>query len=81
VLWIAVQDFVDAPFAATGEAMAVVTDNFEPPYYQWWDAQEVQRDGKTEKYVYEGWTVSVDAIRERVSSSGPYDGVLGFSQV
>jgi hypothetical protein len=61
--------------------VAEVSSNFEPPYYQWWDAKEIQREGKTEQYVYEGWNVSVEAIKARISSSGPYDGVLGFSQV
>lgn len=74
------QDFIDAPFPASGEAQADVTQHFDPPFFQWWDAQDVQKDGKTLK-VYEGWHESVDAIKARILSSGPYDGVLGFSQV
>lgn len=74
------QDYMDAPFPASGAAQQEVTEHFQPPFFQWWDAKDTQRDGKTLK-VYEGWKVSVEAIRERISSSGPYDGVLGFSQV
>ena len=74
------QEFLDAPFTATGKAQAAVTDNFEPPFYQWWDAQETETEEGTLR-VYEGWKDSVDAVKSKISSSGPYDGVLGFSQV
>lgn len=75
-----VQEFMDAPHVATGEAQPEVAAFFDPPYFQWWNAQTVTRHGK-QLSCYQGWEVSLDAIKNRMMQSGPFDGVLGFSQV
>lgn len=71
---------MDAPHAATGEAQPEVAAMFEPPYFQWWNAQTITRDGK-EVSCYEGWEASIEAVKNRMRQDGPFDGVLGFSQV
>ena len=67
--------FMDAPHLATGEIPADVASFFEPPYREWWNANEV--DGRIE---YVGLDESLAAIDDFAAQHGPFDGVLGFSQ-
>mmetsp|Transcript_21755 Transcript_21755/g.30261 ORF Transcript_21755/g.30261 Transcript_21755/m.30261 type:complete len:260 (+) Transcript_21755:173-952(+) len=70
-------EFVNAPHKCTEEEEqripALLRKIFEGPYYEWWNALEGGA-------VYAGWEESVELVRQTLIHSGPFDGVLGFSQ-
>ena len=47
-----------------------------PPYYEWWNSNQ-DADGA---YQYAGVEETIRHIDEHIAATGPYDGVLGFSQ-
>ena len=71
------QEFLDAPHAAKGPAEESIQRNFEPPYFEWWSAEREPDGSKT----YVGWDKSLSLVERHMQSAGPFDGLLGFSQV
>ncbi|KAI8566384.1 hypothetical protein RHMOL_Rhmol02G0036500 [Rhododendron molle] len=65
-------DFIDAPFPALGKSE--VEDLFDPPYYEWFQYNE----DYTEYYNFEE---TIAYIEDYMIKHGPFDGILGFSQV
>lgn len=54
---------------------AEATETEQPEAYGWW-----RRKGDSEPYTYEGMERGLATIAETISSEGPFDGVIGFSQ-
>jgi len=61
-------DFVDAPFDCN--AAPELTGIYPGPYHCFFD-----------KYSEENMSQAVDFVREVVDEDGPYDCIMGFSQV
>nr|GEW35277.1 hypothetical protein [Tanacetum cinerariifolium] len=64
--------FMDGPYPAQGKA--AVEGIFEPPFYEWFQADEEYK----EFYNFEECLAKVE---EFMLNHGPFDGVLGFSQL
>ncbi|OIS95945.1 PREDICTED: esterase AGAP003155-like isoform X1 [Nicotiana attenuata] len=64
--------FLDAPFPAQGKS--ALEGFFDPPYFEWFQSNK----DFTEYYNFEE---CLEYIEDFMSKHGPFDGVLGFSQV
>ncbi len=71
------QTYIDAPNPASGPIPDDVTPFFQPPFYEWWNASR----GEDGRWSYEGWEASVAHVGDVMKLHGPFDGVMGFSQV
>jgi Serine hydrolase (FSH1) len=71
---------MDAPHAAKGDVQADVAAFFDPPYFEWWNAEGTTKEGQ-KVTTYSGWEASLEAIKKHMTTLGPFSGVLGFSQV
>ncbi|KAB1214528.1 hypothetical protein CJ030_MR5G013429 [Morella rubra] len=63
-------DFLDAPFPAGGKSD--VEGIYDPPYYEWWQANE-------DFTVYKNFDECLEYVEDYMIKHGPFDGVLGFS--
>ncbi|GAX81281.1 hypothetical protein CEUSTIGMA_g8713.t1 [Chlamydomonas eustigma] len=60
----------------------LIQDYFDGPFYEWWDANQVQKKEAPEEkhWVYNGMDKSVNYLEQYMKNHGPFDGLLGFSQ-
>ncbi|ETV91301.1 hypothetical protein H310_14123 [Aphanomyces invadans] len=68
-----------APFAASGPAHTTVSDNFDGPFFEWWDYIE-HPAGAPKRHEYVGWKASLEFAMDRIDRDGPFDALVGFSQ-
>nr|GMC48252.1 rhodanese-like domain-containing protein 6 [Ipomoea batatas] len=64
--------FVDAPFPCQGKSD--VEGLFDPPYYEWFQFNKDFTE-------YENFDECLEYIEDYMIKHGPFDGLLGFSQV
>ncbi|KAL0437890.1 UNVERIFIED_CONTAM: Rhodanese-like domain-containing protein 6 [Sesamum latifolium] len=64
--------YVDAPFPCQGKSD--VEGIFDPPYYEWFQFNK-------EFTEYQNFDECLDYIEDCMIKHGPFDGLLGFSQV
>lgn len=64
--------FLDGQFPAQGKSS--VEGIFDPPYYEWFQANEDFTE-------YRNFEECLGYIEDYMLENGPFDGVLGFSQV
>jgi hypothetical protein len=70
--------YIDAPNAASGPIPDEVVLAFPGrPYYEWWNAQRAAGG----EWRYDGWHASLAQLADACKLHGPFDGVMGFSQV
>ncbi|KAK9865839.1 hypothetical protein WJX84_007479 [Apatococcus fuscideae] len=68
--------FLQAPMPASGPPPPDVSSFFPGPYFEWWN-MEKDAEGRPQ---YQRWRESLAAVERCFQESGPFDGVMGFSQ-
>lgn len=69
--------FLDAPHPARGRPSPFVAQHWpDEPSFEWWNAEPIGGDS----FVYQGAERSLAFVEERLSASGPFDLVAGYSQ-
>ncbi|CAK4067268.1 unnamed protein product [Aphanomyces euteiches] len=69
-------DCLQGPRPAVGASDDDIEKSFEGPFFEWFSVARPSPGGRR----YKGWEASLEYVKDRLESNGPYDLALGFSQ-